>query len=134
MTACVREHRTVFRHGGVCVADEEGAGTDCEFGLRPEELELIREIFRRHPEVLQVKVFGSRATGHFEESSDIDLALWGDLTPALLGRILRELDELPLPYTFDVEAYATIRHPLLKRHIDEAGKTLYEHESLSALH
>jgi predicted nucleotidyltransferase len=116
------------------VVDGKGTGIEQEFGLRPEELELLREVFRRHPEVRQVKVFGSRATGHFEDSSDVDLALWGDLDPALLGRILRELDELPLPYTFDVEAYATIRHPLLKRHIDEAGKTLYEHESLSALH
>jgi predicted nucleotidyltransferase len=113
------------------MADGKSTRVEYEFGLRPEDLEALRAVFRRHPEVRQVKVFGSRATGHFEDSSDVDLALWGDLTPVLLGRILRELDELPLPYTFDVEAYETIRHPLLKRHIDEKGKTLYERLSPS---
>jgi predicted nucleotidyltransferase len=111
------------------VVEGRGTGIEEEFGLRPEELELIRAVFHRHPEVRRVKVFGSRAAGHFEDSSDVDLALWGDLNPALLGRILRELDELPLPYAFDVEAYETIRHPLLKRHIDEVGKLLYEQQS-----
>jgi hypothetical protein len=37
---------------------------------------------------------------------------------------MQELDELPLPYTFDVRAYESIRHEPLKRHIDEFGKTL----------
>jgi len=116
------------------VAEGKGSGIAEEFGLRPEDLERIREVFRRHPEVRQVKIFGSRATGLFEDASDIDLALWGDLNPELMGRILRELDELPLPYTFDVEAYATIRHPRLKRHVDEVGKILYGDQSSAAPH
>jgi len=102
-----------------------------QFGLTSDALRLIREVFRGHPEVHKVDVFGSRAMGRFENSSDIDLALWGDLDRALIGRIMRELDELPLPYTFDVKAYQSIRHQPLKDHIDEVGKTLYCGQSAS---
>lgn len=38
---------------------------------------------------------------------------------------MRELDELPMPYTFDVKAYEAIKHPPLKRYIDKFGKILY---------
>ena len=78
-----------------------------------------------------MKIFGSRAIGRFEDYSDVDLALWGDLDLHLIGRVLRELDELPLPYTFDVKVYEMIKHPSLKRHIDEVGKILYGGETPS---
>lgn len=69
--------------------------------------------------------------GRFEDYSDVDLALWGDLNFGLMGRIAAELDELPLPYTFDVKAYESIKHASLKRHIDEFGKILYDAQSSS---
>jgi predicted nucleotidyltransferase len=104
----------------------ETRSTEIErFGLRPEALELIREVFRRHPQVGEVRIFGSRAMGRFEDQSDVDLALWGDLDQTLIARIMAELDELPLPYTFDVQAYESIKHEALKRHINEFGRVLY---------
>jgi len=106
------------------VVETDSAGIE-RFGLTPKALELIREVFRRHPEVSEVRIFGSRAMGHFEKHSDVDLALWGDLDQALIARIMGELDELPLPYTFDVQAYESIRHEPLKRHINEFGRVLY---------
>jgi len=106
------------------VAETKIAGIE-QFGLKPDALELIRKVFRRHPEVHQVKIFGSRAMDRFENHSDVDLALWGDLNQALIARIMGELDELPLPYTFDVQAYESIKHEPLKRHIDEFGRVLY---------
>jgi predicted nucleotidyltransferase len=89
-------------------------------------LELIRQVLRQHPEVREARVFGSRAIGRSEKNSDVDLALWGDLDLGLIARIAGELDELPLPYTFDVHAYTAIRHAPLRQHIDEVGKILYE--------
>lgn len=104
----------------------EGKGSIAvKFGLTLKALQLIGEVFRRHPEVRTVKIFGSRAIGRFEDYSDVDLALWGDIDLRLMGRIVSELDELPLPYTFDVKAYDAIDHHPLKRHIDEFGKILY---------
>ena len=108
------------------MAERKAKGIDnSEFGLKSKSLELIRKVFSQHPEVDKVKIFGSRATTRFEKHSDVDLALWGDLNLGLIGRILRELDELPLPYTFDVKAYDSIKHAPLKRHIDKVGKILY---------
>ena len=39
--------------------------------------------------------------------------------------IAGELDELPLPYTFDAQAYDTIRHQPLREHIDRVGQSFY---------
>jgi len=72
--------------------------------------------------------------GNFDNHSDVDLALWGDLNQGLVSRILGELDELPVPYTFDVKSYESINHEPLKRHIDEFGKVLYVIQTSSRPH
>ena len=106
------------------MAKAKDAGIE-PFGLSSEALALIRQVFRGHPEVREVKIFGSRAMGRFENHSDVDLAFWGDLDEGLVARIFAELDELPLPYTFDIKAYESIKHEPLKHHIDDVGRTLY---------
>jgi predicted nucleotidyltransferase len=106
------------------MAKAKDAGIE-QFGLDSKALALMRRVFHGHPEVREVKIFGSRAMGRFDNHSDVDLALWGDLNEGLIARILGELDELPMPYTFDVKAYESINHEPLKHHIDEFGKILY---------
>jgi predicted nucleotidyltransferase len=105
-----------------------------KFGLGPATIDMLREVFRRHYEVQRVKIFGSRAVGRFEDCSDVDLALWGNLSLGVIGRIAAELDELPLPYIFDVKAYESIKHAPLKRHIDQFGKILYDDQSNNKAH
>ncbi len=95
------------------------------FGLADFEQEMILEILRRHDEVKTAKIFGSRAKGNFQSNSDIDLALWGNISFSTLAAIAGELDELPMPYTFDVQAYDAIRHCPLREHIDRAGLNFY---------
>jgi len=95
------------------------------FGLTEFEQELICEVLRRHAEVAGAKSFGSRAKGTSEPSSDIDLSLTGSIPFRSLASIAGELDELPLPYKFDVEAYNSIRHQPLREHIDRVGKMFY---------
>ena len=109
------------------MVERKGTGIE-KFGFSSEALKLITEVFLQHPEVRIVKIFGSRAIGNFEDYSDVDLALWGDLNINLIGQISHELDELPLPFTFDVKDYKTINHVPLKEHIDEFGKILYSIE------
>ena len=87
--------------------------TECvtnSFGLTDSERALICGVLRPHPEVAEAKIFGSRAKGNSQPASDIDLALWGNISQNVRNSIAGELDELPLPYTFDVQAYDAINH------------------------
>lgn len=90
-------------------------------GLTPRELDLIRAVLDRHPAVTGAILFGSRAKGTATLASDIDLALEGIDDPLQAEAIASELDELPLPYRFDVKALAAIRHQPLREHIARVG-------------
>ena len=93
--------------------------------LQPAELELVRSVLRRHPEVHSATLFGSRAKGTHHERSDVDLALSGEL--GLLGAeaIAAELEELPLPYRFDVQALEQITLAPLLEQIERVGVVIY---------
>ncbi len=93
--------------------------------LQPAELDLIRAVFARHPNVTAVKVFGSRAKGTERPESDVDLALWGDVDALAAESIAAELDDLPLPYRYDVQPFATIKLQSLRDHIERVGITIF---------
>lgn len=93
--------------------------------LEPRELALIRAVLARHPAVRGALLFGSRAKGVAEPSSDVNLALEGIDDPLLAAAISRELDELPLPYRFDVQALSALRHAPLLEHVARVGVRVY---------
>lgn len=90
-------------------------------GLEPSELALLRTVFLRHPEIRAVSLFGSRAQGVHAPTSDVDLALWAEVDALHTEAIAAELDELPLPYRYDVQAYHLICHRPLREHIERVG-------------
>ncbi|HOJ28370.1 MAG TPA: nucleotidyltransferase domain-containing protein, partial [Spirochaetota bacterium] len=89
-----------------------------KFGLSEKTIDLICSIFRQYPQIEKVIVYGSRAKGNYKNGSDIDLALIGgdDLTMDVLYKILHELDDLLLPYSFDISLYKFIHDPDLIDH------------------
>ena len=90
-------------------------------GLSAKHIDLITEVLKSSGASRAV-LFGSRAKGDWCDSSDIDIAVFGNVrTPALLAR----LDELPMPYKFDVINYETINHAPLREHIDRVGVELF---------
>lgn len=94
-------------------------------GLNKREMGLICGVLRQHPEITGAILFGSRAKGVALSSSDIDLAIDG-IDDALKAEALaRELDELPLPYRFDVLALSTIRDIPLREHIERVGVRIH---------
>lgn len=93
--------------------------------LKPAELDLIRSVFRLHPEIETVTLFGSRAKGTHHERSDVDLAVTGAIEPLRAEGLAAELDELPLPYRFEVQPLAHIRHRSLLDHIRRVGIQIY---------
>ena len=58
------------------------------------------------------------------------MLLGGDgLTDNVLHSIIRELDELPIPYSVDVAIYSTITNEASLEHISRKGAVLYERPS-----
>jgi uncharacterized protein len=96
--------------------------------LKPDEMALLRGVFRRYPEINAVKLFGSRAKGTHSPGSDIDLALWGELDAVRAQTIASELDDLPLPYQYDVKPFHLIKLRPLREHIERVGIIVYPEE------
>ena len=94
-------------------------------GLSEHELRLLRDTLRRHPRVVGAILFGSRAKGTHSPQSDVDLAVVGNLTPLEAESIAGELEELPLPYRFEVQSLERITHEPLREHIGRVGIRIY---------
>ena len=92
---------------------------------RPAKLGLLRSVFRLHPEVTSATLFGSRAKGTHTHRSDVVLVVAGDIEPLRAEAIAAELEELPLPYRFDVQSLAHIQHRPLLEHIQRVGIRIY---------
>ena len=99
-----------------------------DIGLAPHEIDLMREVFRRFPTISEVALYGSRAKGTYRPESDIDLALVGVDDDVQAEAVADELDELPLPYRFDVKAYGGIKYGPLREHIARVGVSLYRRD------
>ncbi len=93
-------------------------------GLSEAELQTLRTVFARFPQIEEVILFGSRAHGTHRPSSDIDLAIKGkEITLDTLAKLRYILEEeTNLPYFFDVVVYDKIENVELKRAIDGGEK------------
>jgi len=96
------------------------------YGLKAEVVDAICKIFQKYPEVDKAILYGSRAKGNFKPASDIDLTLVGSsLDLAILNKISWELDDLLLPYTFDLSVYHQLNNPDILDHIQRIGVVFY---------
>jgi predicted nucleotidyltransferase len=93
--------------------------------LSPDELSLITSVLQRHSEITAVSLFGSRAKGTHATNSDVDLAVWGNIDALKAEEIAAELDDLPLPYRFDVKPFSLIKLATLREHIERVGLRIY---------
>ena len=92
-----------------------------KFGLEDKYYEMIKKVLNGINEIEQVVIFGSRAIGTAKNGSDIDLALKGkNVNSDLILKVLRDLDDLPVAYKFDVVNYNTTSSEL-KEKIDKHG-------------
>jgi predicted nucleotidyltransferase len=97
-----------------------------EWGLAPTVLGQIRSVLARFPSIEQAILYGSRAKGNFRPGSDIDLALVApELTERQLSALDAALDDLLLPYTFDLCQLASLNNSALIEHIQRVGQVLY---------
>ena len=92
-------------------------------------MQRLTQVFESYPELRQVRLYGSRATGKATPRSDIDLVTLGIVNEHRLGRLALDLDDLPISQKCDLQAYESIRYAPFKRHIDTYGITIYENPS-----
>ncbi len=97
------------------------------FGLDPDTERNIKQAFAEIPVIDKVILYGSRAKGSYRNGSDIDITLFGDkLTLSnSVYPLTDELEELNLPYMFDISIFSHIDNEDLIEHIHRAGKVLY---------
>ena len=95
-------------------------------GLSDSELALVRGVLRGHAGLRRAVIFGSRAKGNAKAASDVDIAVWGLTDGRDVARLALALDDLPLPYKFDVVGFETIQNPDLKAHVERVGIPLFE--------
>ncbi len=96
-------------------------------GLTPEQLALLQQVFNKHPQIVAVKLYGSRAKGNFHDRSDVDLVLVGTgIDRFLVADLLMDLADTDLPYTVDLQNYSDIKNRALIEHIDRVGLVIYE--------
>jgi uncharacterized protein len=98
-----------------------------DFGLKNSVINSISTVFAGFPEIEKAVIYGSRAKGNYKQGSDIDISLFGTLLNSnIINKLNLELDDLMLPYTFDISIYEKISNPQLKEHIDRVGKLFYQ--------
>lgn len=96
------------------------------YGLKDEAIDAINAVFAQYPSIEKVVLYGSRARGDFGPGSDVDLTIVEHgLTLDDLFRIENQLDDLLLPYTFDLSLQRQLDHPALIEHIRSVGAEFY---------
>ena len=96
------------------------------YGLKSVDIESLVRIFGDFQEIESVIIFGSRAKGTARSGSDIDLAVTGEgVTPSTVVCLRAVLDDLPLPYFFDVIDFKSISNNELSDHIRRIGRRIY---------
>ena len=100
------------------------------FGLDVDTQRNIRKTIAQFPHIEKVLIYGSRAKGNYKAGSDIDITLIAeDLTlKNSVYPLSTALDELHLPYTFDISILNQLENPDFVDHILRVGKTFYQKE------
>ncbi len=100
------------------------------FGLSDNTINSIKNIFSKYKQVEKVVIYGSRAKGNYRKGSDIDLSFFGkNINRSILHKIEENIEELYLPYIFDMSIYKQIVNKNLIEHIVRVGKEFYVKKS-----
>jgi len=96
------------------------------FGLDENIIAKIRNIFAHYPQIEKVILYGSRAKDTYKNGSDIDFSLIGDaIDLSIISKLQCDLDDLMLPYTFDISIFKQISNADLADQIIKTGVCFY---------
>lgn len=96
-------------------------------GLTDIELSKLSGIFSKYTDIEKVILYGSRAKRNYKPFSDVDITLIGDaVTHSQLCKLSLDIDDLLLPYQFDISIFNTLKNSGLIDHIQRVGVTIYQ--------
>lgn len=90
-----------------------------KFGLREEIYDKIQNITQKYK--YEFYIFGSRARGDFRNNSDIDIAIFGDVSLEDEMKIKNEFDEIDMEYMMDIIFVSQIANVNLLENIKKEG-------------
>ncbi|MCQ2319494.1 MAG: nucleotidyltransferase domain-containing protein [Bacteroidales bacterium] len=97
------------------------------YGIKDSEFELLQSVFKKHENIEKVVLYGSRAKGNYKPFSDVDITLFGEkLSHSDLNKIALDVDDLLLPYQFDISIFKSLKNKDLIEHILRVGIVVYE--------
>lgn len=97
------------------------------YGLTNMDMEKLQALFRLNKKIERVILYGSRAKGTFKPFSDVDITFIGEkLTRSDLNQLAGFIDDLLLPYRFDLSLFFTLKNKELVEHIERRGIVIYE--------
>ena len=97
------------------------------YGLSQQALQQIKQCLASFSAIEQAILYGSRALGSFRPGSDIDMVIIGQqFSHQNLLQLLTALDDLLLPYSFDISRIQDIENKDLLSHIARVGKVIYQ--------
>mgnify|MGYP001575632496 CR=1 FL=1 len=98
-----------------------------DYGLSDDIINRIQEVFKKYPQVEGATLYGSRAMGTYRNGSDIDLTLKGkSINHNILNKISNDIDDLLMPYKFDLSIMDDIDNKDLLKHINRVGIEFYQ--------
>ena len=96
-------------------------------GLSIDDWAKLTALFKKNEHIERVVLYGSRAKGNFKPFSDVDITLFGsELTQSDLSQLLVDIDDLLLPYQFDVSLFKSLKNEELIAHIERVGIEIYK--------
>lgn len=98
-----------------------------DIGLTNEERQKLVAVLSSQPNIEKAIVYGSRAKETNRRFSDVDMTLVGkNLSHSDLNQVALKIDDLLLPYEFDLSLYSALTNQNLLEHTRRVGKVIYE--------
>ena len=94
-------------------------------GLKTKHRQAIIKALTAYEGIERAVLFGSRAQGIFSVTSDIDIALFGDLNLRDLTKLMEAIDRLAIPQRVDLLLHNSVDNDALLREIKVHGIDLY---------
>lgn len=89
-----------------------------QYGLTDRDMQTIKHILKKYPDIEEIRLFGSRANGNYSHGSDIDFAVMNQgVSLITIARLSADFADSSLPYTVDVVSVEQVTHPELVERI-----------------